>query len=56
MMASLSRLIMVVLFCSLPLAAVAQSPQPAAAPTQPLLKAPSSTSCWRRSRSIRIRC
>jgi hypothetical protein len=38
MMASLSRLIMVVLFCSLPLAAVAQSPQPAAVPTQPLLK------------------
>jgi hypothetical protein len=38
MMASLSRLIMVVLFCSLPLAAVAQSPQPAAQPTQPLLK------------------
>jgi hypothetical protein len=38
MMASLSRLIMVVLFFSLPLAAVAQSPQPAAQPTQPLLK------------------
>src|SRR5215470_13230311 len=37
-MASLSRLILFLLLWSLPLAALAQSPQPAAAPTQPLLK------------------
>jgi hypothetical protein len=35
----LSRLVVVIFFlCCLPLAALAQSPQPAAAPTQPLLK------------------
>ena len=34
-----SRLIVIVLLCAVPLGAMAQSPQPAAAPTQPLLKA-----------------
>src|SRR5215204_2037272 len=36
----LSRLIMIALLWSIPLGAMAQTPQPAAAPTQPLLKAP----------------
>ena len=34
------RLIIIALVCTVPLGAVAQSPPPAAAPTQPLLKAP----------------
>src|SRR5215468_1398760 len=37
-MASLSRIVLAILLWSLPLGALAQSPQPAAAPTQPLLK------------------
>src|SRR5215467_7300178 len=37
-MAALSRVILFLLLWSLPLGALAQSPQPAAAPTQPLLK------------------
>ena len=40
MVARFSRLIIIALLCAVPLGAVAQSPQPAAAPTQPLLKAP----------------
>ena len=40
MVARFSRLIIIGLLCVVPLGAVAQSPQPAAAPTQPLLKAP----------------
>ena len=39
-MSRLSRLILIALLCAVPLGAMAQSPQPAAAPTQPLLKAP----------------
>ena len=38
-MAQLAQLIMVVLLWSVPLGAMAQAPQPAAAPAQPLLKA-----------------
>ena len=38
MMARFSRLIMIALIWSVPLGAMAQSPQPAAAPAQPLLK------------------
>src|SRR5262245_43665245 len=34
------RLILIALLCVVPLGAMAQSPQPTAAPTQPLLKAP----------------
>ena len=40
MITRLSRLIMIALLWSIPLGAMAQSPQPAAAPTQPLLQAP----------------
>ena len=40
MVARFSRLILIALLCAVPLGAVAQSPQPAVAPTQPLLKAP----------------
>ena len=40
MVARFSRLIIIALLCAVPLGAMAQSPQPAAAPTQPLLKAP----------------
>jgi hypothetical protein len=47
MMALFSRLIMIALLWSVPLGAMAESSQPAAAPTQALLK---------RSRSIRTRC
>ena len=39
-MSRLLRLILIALLCAVPLGAMAQSPQPAAAPTQPLLKAP----------------
>jgi uncharacterized membrane protein YgcG len=38
-MSRLLRLIMIALLCAVPLGAMAQSPQPAVAPTQPLLKA-----------------
>ena len=40
MVARFSGMIIIALLCAVPLRAVAQSPQPAAAPTQPLLKAP----------------
>src|SRR4051794_29609131 len=40
MVARFSRLIIIALLCAAPFGALAQSPQPAAAPTQPLLKAP----------------
>ena len=39
-MSRLLRLILIALLCAVPLGAMAQSPQPAAAPTQPLLEAP----------------